>query len=176
MLSIKKCPIPVNTMLDRYSVDGAYVDCYLTEVSVQVSLSDYLFAFYTTPLFKVERFVLLWAASKPSTDEQARQLSRGDIEVFAAWKVESRKINEILLCDFRGRTRSWLMTTSVDTADGAQTRLYFGSAVVPVRNLKTGKQTIGLVFQALLGFHKIYSILLLYSAKFAINRKTLRTS
>ena len=54
-----------------------------------------------------------------------------DIEKFAAWHVENRSENEILMCDFRGRTRSWLMVAPVSTVSDARTRLYFGSAVVP---------------------------------------------
>ena len=164
MLLIKKCPVPANTMLDRYSIDGAYVDCYSTEVSGQVSFHEFIFSFYTTFLFKLERTILKWTVSKPSTDALARQLSDGEIETFAAWHVENRSNNEILMCDFSGRTRSWLMTVPVNTASHVRTCLYFGSTVMPVKNLKTGKLSLGPVFQALLGFHKIYSILLLYSA------------
>ena len=60
------------------------------------------------------------------------------------------------------------MIVPVDTASDTRTRLYFGSAVVPIRNSKTSEPSIGLIFQALLGFHKVYSMLLLYSAKLRI--------
>ncbi len=70
--------------------------------------------FYTTLLFKLERFILKWTVSKSSTDAQARQLSDGEIEQFAAWHVEGRNENEILMCDFGGRTRSWLMVCSCE--------------------------------------------------------------
>ena len=53
------------------------------------------------------------------------------------------------------------------TAHGAETkgtRLYFGSAVVPVMNAATGKSEMGFVFKALLGFHKLYSRALLSAA------------
>lgn len=176
MFSIKKCPVPANTMLDRYSISGAYVDCYSTDVPGQVSFSKFISVFYTTLLFKLERLILQLLVSRPSTDIQARQLAAGDIESFAAWHVENRSENEILMCDFRGRTRSWLMVVPVNTASVARTRLYFGSAVVPIRNLKTGKLSLGLVFQALLGFHKIYSVLLLYFASSSIKRQSSKTA
>jgi len=161
MFSIEKCKVPDDTLLARYSsVDDTYTDCYTTEISGRISFPEFVFAFYTTFLFKLERLILTWTVSKPSTDVQARKLADGEIDKFAAWIVESRSENEILMCDFIGRTRSWLM---IALASDARTRLYFGSAVVPRRNSKTGKPSPG--FQALLGFHKIYSVLLLYFVK-----------
>jgi hypothetical protein len=158
-------------MLEKYSVHGTYVDCYATEVPREVSFPAFVFAFYTTFLFKAERLILKWTVSKPSTDDQARRLSNGDITTFAAWHVESRNEHELLMRDFRGRTRSWLMILPADTLNGSRTRLYFGSAVVPVRNSHTGEMSIGWVYQALLGFHKIYSILLLHFAKSELHRQ-----
>jgi hypothetical protein len=171
MLAIEKCPVPANTLLNTYSIPGAYVDCYTTEVPGQVPFSGFIFAFYTTLLFKLERLILKLTLSRPSTDIQARQLADGDIEKFAAWHVENRSENEILLCDLIGRTRSWLMVIPVNARGVPQTRLYFGSAVVPVGNSKTGTPALGFAFQALLGFHRIYSVLLLYSAKASIHRQ-----
>lgn len=156
MSPIKKCSVPANTMLDKYSVNEAYADCYFTEVPGQVSFPEFVFAFYTTPLFKLERSILRLAVSKPSTDIQARQLADGSSNQFAAWGVENRSGNELLMCDFRGQTRSWMMVVPVSSV---RTRLYFGSAIVPNRNTKTGERSIGFVYQALLGSHRIYSIL-----------------
>ena len=48
--------------------------------------------------------------------------------------------------------------------DANTTRLYFGSAVVPVANKSTGKGKMGFAFKALLGFHKLYSRALLHAA------------
>ena len=174
MFSIQKCTVPANTLLYKYSINGSYVDCYSTEILKRVPLSEYIFEFYTTSLFKLERFILKLTVSKPSTDTQARQLSEGDIVTFAAWHVENRCESEILMCDLLGRTRSWLMVTPENTTDGDRTRLYFGSAVVPTRISNTGRPTVGFGFQGLLGFHKIYSRLLLYSAKSRIKSQLSR--
>jgi hypothetical protein len=166
MLLIEKCPVPANTLLDIYStMNGAYADCYRTDVPEKVSFTEFILAFYSTPLFQLERCVLELAVAKPSTDRQARQFAEGSIQTFAAWDLEGRNENEMLLCDFVGRTRSWLMTIPIHTTNGTQTQLYFGSAVVPKRNPRTGEFSLGFWYQALLGFHKIYSFLLLYSAK-----------
>lgn len=160
MLSIQNIPIPANTMLEKYSsATGAYTDCYRTEIPRLISFPEFVFAFYTTPLFKLERLILL-IVSKPSTDAQARQVADGKIGKFAAWTVEARTENELLMCDFLSRTRSWFMTKS----DGTKTQLYFGSAVVP----KAEQTSLGLEFRAVLGFHKIYSVLLLWSAKIKV--------
>jgi hypothetical protein len=165
MFSIEKSSVPPNTLLDRYSMNGAYLDCYSIEIPGRVSLPKLIFAFYTTLLFKLERFILTWTVSKPSSDGEARQLADGIREKFAAWHVEARSEHELLMCDFVGRTRSWLMIEPVNTVEGHRTRLYFGSAVVPVQNATTGELSLGFGYQALLGFHRIYSMLLLYAAK-----------
>lgn len=169
MPTIQKSPAPANALIHKYtSMPGAYTDCYLAEIPAQVSFSDYAFAFYTTPLFKVERLILTLTVRKPSTDAQARELSDTKRSSFAAWTVEARDENQFLMCDFANSARSWLMTVPAENG----TRLYFGSAVVPHRIAKDGKPSLGFFFTALLGFHKIYSILLLSSTRAKLsNRK-----
>lgn len=163
MPSIEKCPPPKNTLLENYLRDGNYVDCYVTTIDRQVSLSEFIFAFYTTWLFKIEAFILKHAVRKPSSDAQAKQLAENQIDKFAAWTVGARSENEILLCDFSSSTRSWLMVEKA----GDETKLYFGSAVVP----KKRGEGLGSIFVLLLGFHQIYSVLLLYFAKTRLKLK-----
>ena len=146
---------------------GAYTDSYSTDLPIQISFPDYLFAFYTTPLFKLERFILTFTVRKPSTDAQAKDLTEGKRDSFAAWTVEAREENQILMCDFVSRTRSWLMMVPIEGG----TRLYFGSAVVPEKNPRSEKLPLGLFFHALLGFHKIYSVLLLAFARSKLMRE-----
>jgi len=143
-----------------------YTDCYVTELPGQVTFPEYIFAFYTTWLFKLERLILKFTVAKPSTDQGARQLADGSIQSFAAWDVEGRSERELLMCDFMARTRSWLMVE----AAGAGTRFYFGSAVVPVQDPETGKGSMGWLFLLLLGFHQAYSVLLLYFARLRVWR------
>ena len=169
--SVKKCPVPANTMLENYSTKGGYVDCYQTEVPGKVSFPEFIVAFYTTPLFKLERLILKMTVAKPSTDAHARELADGSRNEFAAWKVENRKDNEILMCDFRGHTRSWLMVKSMNIDSDPRTRLYFGSAVLPIQKSKSEAPSLGRGYQALLGFHKVYSVLLLYSSELQIQRR-----
>jgi hypothetical protein len=164
MLSIEKCVIVPNSVLAIYTSNG-YVDSYRTELPGYISLEDFVFHFYTTALFKLERFILTWSVLKPSKDIQAKELSQGKTDKFAAWTVEDRRENELLMCDMLGRTRSWLMVNHSGTKEQPRTQLYFGTAVVPAAKLTTGSSSIGLFFIALLPFHKIYSVLLLYFAR-----------
>ncbi|MDO8372388.1 MAG: hypothetical protein Q7T39_10710, partial [Polaromonas sp.] len=120
-----------------------------------------------------ERLLLAWLVSKPSTDAQASQLASGTLDSFAAWSVEERCEDQLLMCDFQGRTRSWLMVVPAEGESAASTRLYFGSAVVPARAPRAGARTpgLGLTFRLLLGFHKLYSRALLFSAKSRLMRQ-----
>jgi len=171
MLTIEKCTIPSQVLLSKYSLDGMYADSYRTEIQGHISLTVYVFAFYTTALFKLEQFILTYTARRPSNDTQARELADGTRNEFAAWTVESRNENELLMCDMLGRTRSWFMVIHLGMEDSQRTQLYFGSAVVPKKDQETGKTSLGSVFRALLGFHKIYSVLLLYSARTKLARR-----
>ena len=167
MLAIRACEIPSDAILDRYAASGAYTDCYVTEIAGSISIAQFVEAFYTTPVFKLERLILKVFVSRPSTDREATQLGRGESNTFAAWSVEARTSDQVLLADFTGRTRSWL---KVEPSSNERTRLYFGSAVVPARDPKTGRLGLGPMFSALLGFHKTYSRTLLFAARRRLSR------
>ena len=62
------------------------------------------------------------------------------------------------------------MAAPVGEGGCARTRLYFGSAVVPVKDARSGRPRFGLPFRALLGFHKLYSRVLLGAAVFRLER------
>lgn len=165
MFSIEACMLPDEALLKRYAQNGIYTDCYRTDTPRPVTHEQFVNAFYTTLIFKLERLILKLAVSKPSSDAQARQLANGSIDKFAAWEVEDRCDNQLLMSDFRGRTRSWLMVLPADSENNRITQLYFGSAVIPVQNETTGRVSIGPGFRVLLGFHKAYSLVLLYAAR-----------
>ena len=167
--AIQPCSLPDDALLNTYRTSGAYTDCYATDVDGAVSHQQFVTAFYTTPLFKLERLILKWAVSRPSTDADVQRLASGTIDAFAAWSVEKRSENQLLMCDMHRRTRSWLMVVPLTTDHGPATRLYFGSAVVPVKSAVSDTPTHGLAFKALLGFHKMYSKALLSAAKSRLN-------
>jgi hypothetical protein len=160
--AVRSCRPPADALLNRYVGADAFVDCYVAEVTRRVSCAEYVEAFYTTPIFKAERAILGIFVSRPSTDAEARQLASGERATFAAWTEEARSPDQLLVADLSGRTRSWLMV--VPSAAGG-TLLYFGSAVVPMRNRANGRASLGPLFSTLLGFHKLYSLALLLSAR-----------
>ncbi len=165
MSPIRRCDLPADALLQRHAGAGGHADCYAVDVAGRVSHAAFVEAFYTTWVFKLERWILRWFASRPSTDAQARQLADGTRDSFAAWSVEARAADQLLLADFTGRTKSWLMVAAAGSAASPGTRLYFGSAVVPVRSRRAGWTRMGWVFRALLGFHQLYSRVLLGAAR-----------
>jgi len=167
-MPVTRCEIPANTLLAGYVRAGTYADCYVTQVERPVSHSEFVEAFYTTALFKVERLILRWLVARPSSDLDAKRLAGEGAETFAAWKVESRAKDQLLLADFSGRTRSWLMVAPAET--GAGTRLYFGSAVVPRLRAGSAPASLGWSFTSLLGFHTLYSRALLGAARRSLAR------
>ena len=158
---VRASSLPPGALLAAYHSAGHYyTDCYQTRIDARPSQAAYVEAFYTSWLFKLERRILA-LASMPSTDVEAAELAAGTREHFAAWRVEARTPEQLLLCDVQGRTRSWLMT---EAADSGRTRLYFGSAVVPVVDRRSGESRLGATYSSLLGFHKLYSRALLRAA------------
>jgi hypothetical protein len=157
-------PLPEHSLLFAYHARGDYTDCFTVDVAGNVSPQQFVTAFYTSRLFKAERFILKWLVAKPSTDQDAGLLASGSIDSFAAWTVEDRKPRQLLMCDYQGRTRSWLMVEPIAAGDGAATRVFFGTGVVSATDRKTGRKTMPLLFRLLLGFHRHYARALLRSA------------
>ena len=165
MSAIRPCEVPANSLLRGYKDGAGYADCYVAEVPGTVTQEDFVEAFYTSPLFKVERTLLKYLASRPATDADAKQLAAGTAAMFSAWRIEAQSASELLLADFTGRTRSWLMATPVTgLATAPRTLLYFGSAVVPRKSRGAREPSMGWLFHALLGFHRLYSRMLLSAA------------
>ena len=172
MNKVSQCKAPDNSLLNRYDKNGDYTDCYRINVSRDISFNRFMTSFYTTKLFRIERFILKWIARKPSSDGQLINLIEGRSKNFSAWHIEDRCENQILLCDFQNKTRSWLMIEKIPDSDDYKTRLYFGSAVVASN--KDGKKSFGLffnwAFKLLFKFHHFYSIALLSAAKSSLNK------
>jgi hypothetical protein len=160
MAPIIASELPEAALLQRYKGNGSYTDCYFMDMPRRIDMSEYISAFYTTSLFKIERRILA-LVGKQSTDQDAHNLAKGHDAPFAAWSVEERASNQLLLCDFLGRTRSWLMVEFGQSS----TRLYFGSAVVPKSKSATGKASFGIAFHALSGFHHLYTKALMRAAQ-----------
>lgn len=160
MATIIESELPEAALLQRYKRNGSYTDCYAMDMPGRIDISEYILAFYTTSLFKMERRILA-LVGKHSTDQDAHDLATGHDAHFAAWSVEERASNQLLLCDFLGRTRSWLMVEFGQSS----TRLYYGSAVVPKSRSAAGKASFGFAFHALSGFHHLYTKALMQAAR-----------
>lgn len=138
---------------------GHYTDAFATTVPDHVSLETYIAAFYTTPLFRLERRILGVFAGQPTSDADVLALARGDSSRIAFWRVAERRADEILLPVKGGRTMSWLRVVPVRGG----TELWFGSVVTP---LPSG--ALGPLFRVMLAPHVWYSRALLRSAARAL--------
>jgi len=150
---ITECAVPEGALLAHYeSRADCFTDCYVADVGRTVEFGTYLCAFYSTWVFAPEMFILKVALGRPARQYDVLPLALGDADRFAAWDTEDRGLNEVLLKDVSGRTRSWLK--------GDGTRVYFGSAVCPPEP----DAPLGPLFTGLLGFHRMYSRALLWAA------------
>ncbi|MEO7386889.1 MAG: hypothetical protein ABIX37_08145 [Gammaproteobacteria bacterium] len=167
MFSVLQEPVPASSLLRtcRQGPDPAawdhFSDCFSTTVIQPVTLAEFVFAFYTSPVFRMERAILGWF-DWPSTDAEARDLAEGRRDRFAAWRVAERTETQLLVGDALGHTRSWFCITPDDGAGG--TRLQFGSGIAAIRDPATGQQRQSLGFRLLGGFHVLYSQVLLSAA------------
>lgn len=154
-------PLPAASLLARLAEQrGAFADAYTLRVPRAVTLAEFVEAFYTTRLFKIER-ALIALFGKPSSDAMARAVACGEGERLAVWSVEARTGDELLMHEDSGATRSWF---KAQAGEGSSTTLWFGSAVVPRRRGADGRPQFSAVFHALLGFHRWYSRALLKAA------------
>lgn len=155
-MKLEQIDPPADTLLAPYAaLEGYYTDCFEVACARDVTLRDYITAFYTQPLFAAERVVLRIAARAPSSDADVAALASGEAAALAVWTVEGRSAHDILLKDKSGRTCSWLQAVPG--------HLRFGSVVVPVPG-RGGTPTLGPVFHSLSGAHKVYSRALLSGA------------
>jgi hypothetical protein len=139
---------------------GGYHDCFRIYVRGRVTLQQFVVAFYTSRLFRLERASLRVVLAIPSSDAEVCALARGTRNTFAAWYVGARTPTELLMCDRYERTRSWFR---VEWDRDGGTELCFGSAVAGRRGTDASLE-MSSWFRVLLGFHVLYSQLLLAAA------------
>jgi len=166
-MQVRPTALPTHSLLTRYATQGGYTDCFIVDVPGTVSHAQYVEAFYTTWLFKLERVVLKFLVARPSTDLEAREFASGSREKFAVWSVEARAPEQLLARDFQGKTCSWLMVEPKSEDHAPTTRLYFGSGIVP-RSVRNGERRLTGSFRALLPFHKFYARSLLSATAFRL--------
>lgn len=162
MNGVTNSSLPKTAFLQRYRDDEKnYTDCYSLYYSKTISMEAFVEAFYTGRAFKLERWLIATFTGHRSSQEQLNDLLSGRSNGFSAWTLEDRSENQLLMCDFQKRTRSWFMVEP----EGDGTRLYFGSAVVPARYWNSiAEKFASLVFKILMPFHWAYSRILLGGA------------
>jgi hypothetical protein len=174
MFSVTQGVVPEDALLKTYR-GGARPeywresgDSFAISVDRVVSLAEFVFAFYTSSVFRIERVILRFLAGTPSTDAEARQLADGSGTSFAVWRVGERTATQLLMCDRYERTRSWFRVLPL--SDG-KTLLQFGSAVASRRSGGQPATRTGVsLFRLLLKFHVVYSQVLLHAAKRGVMR------
>ncbi len=155
-------PVPRDAFLGAYAAqDGTYTDCFEVMHPLETDLAEFIAAFYTTWLFRLERVVLGISLRKRITDADVAALATGQADTFAAWRVEQRDQAQVLMCDLGGLTRSWL---AVAPKDGGVTRLLFGSGVV------AKGEALPAWVRATLPLHRLYSKALLRTAERKLRR------
>ena len=154
-------PPPDSLLAQLAHARGAFADAYVLPFPRTVTLAEFVEAFYTTRLFKLER-ALIALLGRRSGDADVHALAAGVGTRVAAWTVEARRPDELLMHEDSGATRSWF---KVEAGEGTgTTTLWFGSAVVPRRHGAGEEPRFGWLFHALLGFHRWYSRALLSAA------------
>ena len=164
-MTITACSLPENAFLKSYaSRPGHYTDCFETDVAFDVSLKDFIEAFFTSPILRLERR-LLGLAGMPSKHQDALSLADGTGHKIAGWEIEQRDENQLLLTIFQNGIRTWLMVSPIESG----TKLLFGSAVIP-KYTDSETPKVGGVMRALTGFHLLYSRIVLSAAKWQLKR------
>jgi len=168
MLGITRESVPEEALLRTFRGGahpqrwGRYADCFAVHIDRNVTLAQFVFAFYTSPLFLIERGLLRLLINAPSSRADARAIADGTSDKFAAWYLGQRTATQLLMCDRYERTRSWFR---VEPESGGGTRLQFGSAVAAKRGEETDPPQRPAAFSLLLSFHVLYSQALLRAAK-----------
>ncbi len=62
---IRREPIPDRALHAHYARQSAYLDCYATDIDRAVTFEEFIVAFYSTWLFKLERWILAWSVGRP---------------------------------------------------------------------------------------------------------------
>jgi hypothetical protein len=178
MMAITQEIVPEDSLLKTYKGGarpdcwGHQGDCFSVVLDRPVNLADFVFAFYTSGIFRIERLILRILAAAPSTDAEARMVAGGSRASFAVWRVGEHTATQLLMCDRFEKTRSWFRVVPLD---GGKTILQFGSAVAARRDSRTGAVAIGGGFRFLMKFHVVYSRALLSAAARGVMKKLHRS-
>ena len=161
MPTVSETPLPEDSLLRASSAQtGGYTDCFEARVLLgdapDRAFERFVFLFFDSWLFRLERIVLRLAGKGPKTLTDPLALARGEVGRFAAWHVEDRGPTELLMAVTNTPILTWLSIAE----DGGHARLRFGSAIRP----HVGSGRIHWGFRVTMGAHRTYSRLLLRAA------------
>lgn len=138
MSRITAPPLPDDSLLARHRGPECYRDAFRVEVPGDVSLAELITVFFGSGAFLPERTALRLIGRGAGRAEIA-ELADGRAKRFAAWELEAREENELLMHDFLDKTCCWLAVSpggeAPDLAGGlprpgaGRTYLWFGTGV-----------------------------------------------
>lgn len=167
---VRRAAVPEGTILHSSrplsgpARDETHLDCFVADIDGAWSLEQFVGVFYRTWLFRAERFVLKHVMRLPSTDSDLESLLDGNQEKFAAWSIERRTANELLMCDIASKTKSWFMVTQTGDSAKQRTLVHFGTVVVATPDRRSGEPKLGTLFRLFMPLHLLYARSLLLVA------------
>ena len=161
MLGVRKSEIPMTALVKAYQGQPkTRIDCYKIYADKLVNLEYFVGRFYRGRLFRIERALISRFTGHPSSDKQLNDLLSATSKTFSAWTQSARNENQLIMCDYQGRTCSWFMVEPQDEG----TSLYFGTVLKPTQYFKGLEWLSKPIFTLFLPAHGLYSRLLLGAA------------
>ncbi|ORX96183.1 hypothetical protein K493DRAFT_407314 [Basidiobolus meristosporus CBS 931.73] len=172
-----KGPLNSKTAEEQIYLDSFSIQVPQSQLSIPRSAADrdallnsYARAFYTSPVFKLERLLLGWFKSStqtpPETDKDilAKKFQVGDVVAVETYTVVKRDSNQVefkfsLQKDVIDGT-SWLAVQEPETEDGAYT-FWFGTAIYPAAEELAEFESRFKSDNFEARFHKLYSRVLI---------------
>lgn len=164
MITVKRIGVPEGSFLKAYEGrEGCETDCFQADVPGHPDIDRFVHIFFDTWVFRIERRLLALLGEDYATSEDVAALAGRSSDTLAAWTVQDRSADEIILAFKRPRGRTWLQATQLDGSLGS-TRLRFGSALLP--NIDSEGQTASISWGLKIGLplHRLYARLLLAAA------------
>lgn len=164
MTQVSAPELPPESLLARLRGPECYRDAFRASLPGEVSLGELVTAFFSSRVFLTERMAL-HLIGRGAGQAEIAALAAGETQRFAAWEMEAREENQLLMHDFLDQTCCWL-AVSTRGPDGAlcgplpvpevgRTFIWFGTGV---------REVGGPIMRHLQGAHRFYARQLLAGA------------
>ncbi|QZD91391.1 hypothetical protein K3162_07340 [Qipengyuania xiapuensis] len=164
MIQVTAPQLPPESLLARRRGPECYRDAFRASVTGEVSLGELITAFFSSRTFLTERMAL-HLIGRGAGHAEIAALAAGRTQRFAAWEVEAREEEELLMHDFLDKTCCWLAVSSrgedgaldgpLPVPETGRTYIWFGTAV---------REFEGPIVSRLRGAHRWYARHLLEAA------------